>query len=62
MKYIKQYLNEVLKIQPLGEITLGECVEHAALGHSIIINGTDTGIEVWYCDYCKWLEDNFESK
>lgn len=62
MKYLEKYLEEKIKIKVLGELTIDECAEGDGLGVSLIIDGYQTGIEVWYADYCKWLEDKIEQQ
>lgn len=56
MKYIEQYMAEVLKIKALGKVTMSPCSHGDETGSSIIIDGKDTGIDVWWIDYAKWLE------
>lgn len=56
MKYIEQYMEEVLKIKALGKVTMSPCSHGDETGSSILIDGKDTGIDVWWIDYAKWLE------
>jgi hypothetical protein len=56
MKYLEQYIEEKLKIKVLGKLTTRECCEGDGLGVSLVIDGFEPGIEVWYVDYSKWLE------
>lgn len=56
MKYLEQYIEEKLKIKVLGKLTTRECCEGDGLGVSLVIDGFEPGIEVWYADYSNWLE------
>lgn len=60
MKYIEQYMEEVLKIKALGKVTMSPCSQGEETGSSIVIDGKDTGIEVWWIDYAMWLEKKAE--
>lgn len=60
MKYLEQYIEEKLKIKILGELTTRECAEGDGLGVSLVIDGYEPGIEVWYVDYTNWLEGKFD--
>ena len=60
MKYLEQYLEEKLKIKVLGKLTTAESSAGGEVGVSIVIDGYEPGIEVWYVDYCKWLEKKIE--
>lgn len=57
MKYIEKYMAEVLKIKALGKVTLSPCSHGEETGNSIVIDGKDTGIDVWWIDYATWLEE-----
>ena len=61
MKYIEQYMEEVLKIKALGKVTMLSCSNGEEIGSSIVIDGKDTGIEVWWIDYAMWLEKKARS-
>lgn len=59
MKYFEQYMTERLKLQPLGKVTFEgqqtmECEEN--YGYSVLIDGKDIGLEIWWADYALWLE------
>ena len=56
MKYLEQYLEEEIKIKVLGELETVDCPNGGDVGVSLVIDGFDTGIEVWYADYAMWLE------
>ena len=60
MKYLEQYIEEKIKIKILGELTTRECCEGDGLGVSLVIDGYEPGIEVWYADYSNWLEEKLE--
>lgn len=60
MKYLEQYIEEKLKIKVLGKLTTRECCEGDGLGVSLVIDGYEIGIEVWYADYSKWLEGKLD--
>lgn len=60
MKYLEQYIEEKLKIKVLGELTTRECCEYDGLGVSLVIDGYEIGLEVWYADYTKWLEEKLD--
>jgi hypothetical protein len=60
MKYVEQYMTERLKLQPLGKVTfegLQSMDSDETYGYSVIIDGKDTGLEIWWADYSMWLED-----
>lgn len=62
MKFIDKYLEEKVRIKPLGKVTTDpyESSVGQFIGESIIIDGHDSGIVVAYIDYIDWLEgDNF---
>lgn len=61
MKYLEQYLKEKLKISILGELTTVGSTEGDNVGISLIIDGYEPGIEVWYVDYANWLEEKMET-
>lgn len=60
MKYLEQYIEEKIKIKILGKLTTRECCEGDGLGVSLVIDGYEPGIEVWYADYSNWLEEKLE--
>ena len=61
MKYLEKYIEEKMKIKILGELTTNESTEGDAVGVSLIIDGYEPGIEVWYADYARWLEEKIEN-
>jgi len=60
MKYLEQYLEEKMKIKVLGELKTVDCPNGGDVGVSLVIDGFETGIEVWYVDYSMWLEKKLE--
>lgn len=60
MKYLEQYLEEKMKIKVLGDLGIVDCSQGGDVGVSLVIDGFDTGIEVWYVDYAMWLEKKLE--
>ena len=60
MKYLEKYLEEKIRIKILGELSVKSSVEGDDVGVRLIIDGIETGIEVWYADYATWLEEKFE--
>ena len=60
MKYLEQYIEEKMKIKVLGELTTNGSVDGDEVGVSLVIDGYEPGIEVWYMDYANWLEEKIE--
>lgn len=60
MKYLEKYLEEKMKIKVLGNLTLNGSDEGDFVGVSLVIDGYEPGIEVWYADYAKFLEEEIE--
>lgn len=58
MEFINEYLEKVIKIKPLGELSTeeyeSECGSYT--GEELLIDGKRTGIIVYYIDYLQWLE------
>lgn len=58
MKFINEYLEKVVKIKPLGELSTevyeSECGSYT--GEELLIDGKRTGIVIYYIDYLQWLE------
>ena len=61
MKYLEQYIEEKMRIKILGELTTRECSEGDDVGVSLVIDGYEPGIEIWYVDYANWLEEKIEN-
>ena len=62
MKYLEQYLEEKMKIKVLGNLSTRESNLGEEVGVSLVIDGYEPGIEVWYADYSEWLEEKIENK
>lgn len=62
MKYFKEFLAYKFKIQPLGELTSEEIFssDGELIGESVVIDGYEIGLQVWYADYAQWLEEKIE--
>ena len=63
MKYFKEFLAEQYKIQPLGELTSNEIFssDQELIGESVVIDGFEIGLHVWYVDYATWLEKRYDN-
>ncbi len=55
MKYINDYLEEEVKIKPLGKVTFNESCLGEEVGHEIVIVGVKTGIKIYWNEYAMWL-------
>ena len=62
MKYFKEFLAYKYKIQPLGELTSEEIFssDQELIGESVVIDGFEIGLQVWYADYAPWLEEHYD--
>ena len=60
MKYLEKYLEEKLKIKVLGELGIVDSSMGGEVGVSLVIDGFEPGIEIWYADYAAWLEEKIE--
>ena len=54
MKFIKDYIKEKLRLQPLGELSVRE-IDDASV--SVSVDEQDTGIVIFYSEYAEWLEN-----
>ena len=63
MKYLGRYIEDVLKLKPLGEVSCLDGVDDATgqSGVQILIDGVITGLFVATTDYVKWLEHIIDS-
>jgi hypothetical protein len=63
MKYLELFLEEKMKIKILGELSTVELAtaDNEAYGVSLVIDGFEPGIQVWWGDYAMWLEQKLES-
>jgi hypothetical protein len=57
---LEQFIEEKLKIKVLGKLTTTESSSGEEVGVSLVIDGYEPGIEVWYADYSRWLEEKIE--
>lgn len=62
MKLLEKYIEEKLKIKILGELSVRSSVEGDDVGVSLVIDGYEPGIEVWWVDYARWLEEKIEKQ
>ena len=62
MKFLEKYLEEKERIKPLGKLTTRDSVEGESVGVSLVIDGYEPGIEVWWVDYATWLEEKIEKQ
>lgn len=62
MKYLERYIEDKLKIKILGELSTRESASGDDVGVSIVIDGYEPGLEVWFIDYARWLEDKIEKQ
>ena len=56
MKYINKYLEEELKLQPLGNVGTKEDEVSDLSGEMVYVDGKCTNIFVAHVDYANWLE------
>ena len=57
MKYVEEYLRDVIKIKPLGKLTTKDEQELNGLsGEMVYIDGKCTDIFISHADYANWLE------
>lgn len=63
MKYLELFLEEKMKLKVLGELSTIELTtaDYEVYGVSLVIDGIEPGIEVWWADYAAWLEQKLES-
>ena len=62
MKYIKEYLETVVKIKPLGELTTKDDELNGMSGEMVYIDGKCADIFISHADYANWLESKYEQK
>lgn len=56
MKYVEQYLYDVVKVKPLGKITTQEDKLYDLSGEMIYIDGQCSDIFIAHADYANYLE------
>jgi hypothetical protein len=62
MKFLEKYLEDKDRIKALGKLTTKESIEGKYVGVSLVIDGYEPGIEVWWVDYARWLEEKIEKQ
>jgi len=62
MKYIEEYLKDVIKVEPLGELTTKDDELNGMSGEMVYINGKCSNIFISHADYVNWLEKQGENK
>lgn len=62
MKYIKEYLKDVIRIKPLGELTTKDDILVGMSGEMVYIDGKCADIFISHADYANWLESKYEQK
>lgn len=58
MEFINEYLEEIIKVKPLGTTTTVFADEPDKA--EVIIDGDNTGIYVSWIEYAKWLEKKYK--
>lgn len=56
MKYVEEYLETVVKVKPLGELTTREDILNDMSGEMVYIDGKCSDIFISHADYANWLE------
>lgn len=62
MKYIEKYLEEVVKVKPLGKVTVKDEYFGDLSGNMIYIDDHCSDIFVSHVDYANWLESKINLK
>lgn len=62
MKHIKEYLENVIKVNPLGQLSTREDILNDMSGEMVYIDGKCTDIFISHADYANWLESKDEQK
>ena len=62
MKYVEEYLKDVIKIKPLGELTTKDDELNGMSGEMVYIDGKCSDIFISHADYTNWLEKQGEQK
>ena len=57
MKYIEEYLKDIIKVKPLGELTTKEDELDGMSGEMVYIDGKCSNIFISHSDYANWLEN-----
>lgn len=56
MKYIEEYLKNIIKVKPLGKLTTEEDELDGISGEMVYIDGKCSNIFISHIDYANWLE------
>ena len=56
MKYIEEYLKDVIKVKPLGKLTIKEDELDGMSGEMVYIDEKCSNIFISHADYADWLE------
>ena len=62
MKYIEKYLEEVVKVKPLGKVTVKDEYFGDLSGSMVYIDDHCSDIFVSHADYANWLEKKIINK
>lgn len=62
MKYVEEYLNDVIKVKPLGKLTTTDDELNGMSGEMVYIDGKCSDIFISHADYANWLEKHGEQK
>ena len=62
MKYVEEYLKDVIKVKPLGELTTKEDELNGMSGEMVYIDGKCSDIFISHADYANWVESKYEQK
>ena len=62
MKYIEEYLNDVIKVKPLGKLTTKDDELNGMSGEMVYIDGKCSDIFISHADYANWLEKQSEQR
>ena len=60
MKYVEEYLKDVTKVKPLGELTTKDDELNGMSGEMVYIDGKCSDIFISHADYANWLEKQSE--
>ena len=61
MKYIQEYMEEELKLKPLGKVDfeeLGDVYDGGKYGYSVLINYPDNKVKMWAFNYSRYSREN----
>lgn len=61
MKYVEEYLKDVIKVKPLGDLTTKNDELNGMSGEMVYVGGKCSDIFISHADYANWLEKQGES-